>query len=330
MEQLNHTVEIFCCYAHRDLELLNDLKAHLSPLQRSGLVTLWYDGDIIPGADWEEEIKLRLNRADIVLLLISADLIQSEYCYAVEMQRAVEKHQAGTTHVIPVVLRPVAWQETPIGGIKLGRLQALPKGIKAVTTWKNHDAAWKEVAEGIGNVVNKLLRKFSINQSVSISDLGTNMPVTIQIPLSQNTVDSSHPHPSNASKPIIPSPIFTSNSESFVLTHTLKGHSSEVFSIAVSPDGQILASGSWDKSIKLWKLHSGELLRTMPEKVPQTPLGEGFFSVAISPDGQILASGGKSQDIKLWDLHTGKRLRTLPGHLATDTFAVFGPDKLLL
>ncbi len=74
-------LEVFCCYARKDQLLLNELKIHLSPLQRRGLITIWSDIDIDAGAVWEKEIKQHLNTAQIILLLISPDFMASEYCY---------------------------------------------------------------------------------------------------------------------------------------------------------------------------------------------------------------------------------------------------------
>src|SRR5258706_12668328 len=114
-------VRIFFCYAHEDEALLNKLKAHLKPLQRQGLIDTWHDRDISAGTDWEREIGEHLNSAQIILLLISPDFMDSDYCYSIEMQRAIERHERGEVRVIPVILRPTLWQQT-----SLGELQALP------------------------------------------------------------------------------------------------------------------------------------------------------------------------------------------------------------
>ncbi len=99
------SVEVFCCYARKDQSLLLELKTHLTPLQREGLITLWADIDINAGMEWEKEIQRHLNTAQIILLLISPDFIASEYCYSVEMQRAVERHECGEARVIPIILQ---------------------------------------------------------------------------------------------------------------------------------------------------------------------------------------------------------------------------------
>jgi WD domain, G-beta repeat len=90
--------------------------------------------------------------------------------------------------------------------------------------------------------------------------------------------------------------------------YTLPGHSSFVNSLAISPAGDILASGSWDKTIKVWELETGELLGTL------TGHSDRVNSVAISSDGKLLVSGSSDETIKFWSLHSGDLLCTFPGH----------------
>ena len=157
MEQQSSTIEVFCCYAHEDERLLDELKKHISPLQRRQSINVWHDRDISAGTEWKQKIARRLDEAHIILLLISPDFIHSEYCYSTEMKRALERHERGEARVIPVILRPIdGWERIPPGNIQLGELQALPKNAKPVTRWKNHDEAWKDVTEGIGRVANEL------------------------------------------------------------------------------------------------------------------------------------------------------------------------------
>ncbi|WP_293285424.1 WD40 repeat domain-containing protein [Microcoleus sp. PH2017_40_RAT_O_B] len=87
--------------------------------------------------------------------------------------------------------------------------------------------------------------------------------------------------------------------------HTLTGHSERVCSLAISPDGQTLFSGGFDKTIKMWQVSTREELRTL------TGHSELVCSLAISPDGQTLFSGSFDQTIKMWQVSTGKELRTL-------------------
>src|SRR5205085_6292964 len=98
-----------------DETLLDQLKRHLRPLQRQGLIDIWHDRDISAGAEWEQEISRHLNFAHIILLLVSPAFMDSDYCYSEEMQQALKRHKAEDAHVIPVILRPVHWQSTPVG-----------------------------------------------------------------------------------------------------------------------------------------------------------------------------------------------------------------------
>lgn len=145
-------VKIFFCYAHEDEKLLKKLKAHLKPLQRQELIDMWHDRDISAGTEWEQEISERLNAAQIILLLISPDFMASDYCYGTEMKRALERHNRKEARVIPVILRPVYWQDI------LGNIEALPTDAKPVTSphWHTLDEAFLDVIEGILRTLQEL------------------------------------------------------------------------------------------------------------------------------------------------------------------------------
>src|SRR5258706_4596167 len=130
-------VKIFFCYAHEDEAFLNQLKRHLSPLRRQGFIDVWYDRDISAGTEWEQTIKEQLNTAQIVLLLVSPDFIDSDYCYSVEMKLALERHIAGEARVVPIILRPVHWEDAPFS-----KLQVLPTDGKPAVNWLNIDDAF--------------------------------------------------------------------------------------------------------------------------------------------------------------------------------------------
>lgn len=139
---------LFYSYSHKDETLRDELNKHLKLLQRQGIIDAWYDRDITAGTDWAEAIDTHLNTADIILLLISADFLASDYCYETEMQRALERHNHKEARVIPIILRECDWTSAPFG-----KLQALPiahsAGAKAVTSWNNQDEAFTAIAQGI-------------------------------------------------------------------------------------------------------------------------------------------------------------------------------------
>lgn len=144
-------IKIFCCYARKDRGLQDQLVKHLEPLRRAGQVTTWYDRELLPGMEWKQEIDKHLNTSDIVLLLISPNFMSSDYCYSIEMQKALERHERGEARVIPVILRSVNWKETPIG-----KLQALPTDGKPIVGWHDRDEAFQDVVRGVIAVVSFL------------------------------------------------------------------------------------------------------------------------------------------------------------------------------
>src|SRR2546429_9213317 len=126
--ELEVSVKVFVSYAHADQELCRKLEDHLSSLKYSGKITIWQDQEIPAGANWEGQIHTHLNEADMILLLISSSFIASKYCWNKEVQTALERHKAGAARVIPILLKPTLWQDTP-----LGQLQALPTEAKPIT-----------------------------------------------------------------------------------------------------------------------------------------------------------------------------------------------------
>ncbi|AFY33556.1 serine/threonine-protein kinase [Calothrix sp. PCC 7507] len=101
---------------------------------------------------------------------------------------------------------------------------------------------------------------------------------------------------------------------------TLKGHASDVNSVAFAPDGITLASGSDDRTIKLWNLATVKQIRTL------TGHSRWVWAIAFSPDGKTLASGSADKTIKLWNIATGKEIRTLVGHSQGIASVTFSPD----
>ena len=88
----------------------------------------------------------------------------------------------------------------------------------------------------------------------------------------------------------------------------LEGHTGSVRSVAFSPDGQLLASGSGDKTVRLWNPATGEQLQKLKGHT------DWVRSVAFSPDGQLLASGSDDETVRLWNPATGEQLQKLEGH----------------
>ena len=142
--------KIFYSYSHKDEVLQEQLETHLSILKRKGLIDDWHDRKILPGTNWENIITNEIEQSEVILLLISSDFIASDYCYSKEMHSALKLHETGKAIVIPIIIRPVEWEDAPFSN-----LQALPKNAQPITSWENQDEAWVDVVKGIKATIAK-------------------------------------------------------------------------------------------------------------------------------------------------------------------------------
>ena len=149
-------VQVVVSYSHRDEALRRRLDANLKLLQNQGLISIWNDRKIMPGDVWESVIEEEFQNADIILLLVSADFLASDYCQNMEVRIALRKHSHAESSLIPVIVRACDWKEAVFG-----KFQALPKDGKPITSWANRDEAWSDVAVGIRKAVVELRRNAS-------------------------------------------------------------------------------------------------------------------------------------------------------------------------
>jgi hypothetical protein len=156
---------IFISYSHKDEPFRDEFLSHLAPLKRAGLIEPWHDRCLRPGVDWAAKIDYNIDKADIIILLISSDFLASNYCYEKEFARGLVRHEAKKTIIIPVIIRSVLWEQTT-----LSRLQALPRDAKPVEEWQYRDRAWTDVVRGILNTINGISQiesGYSFEQRVS-------------------------------------------------------------------------------------------------------------------------------------------------------------------
>jgi hypothetical protein len=144
-------LKVFVSYSHTDEALKDELLKHLSPLKRMNLIEEWHDRKLKAGEEWDKSISKNLESADIVLLLISIDFVNSKYCYDIELDKALELHDQKKAVVVPIILRNCLWQHTPFA-----KLQALPRDAKAVNAWTDRDEALASIADGIRTVAETL------------------------------------------------------------------------------------------------------------------------------------------------------------------------------
>src|SRR5436309_961247 len=163
--QNNEQLKVFYCYAREDESLRNELNGHLISIQQEYSLTIWSDREIRPGADWAKEINAQLDAAHLIFLLITVNFIASKYCYGVEMKRALERHNAGTARVIPILLDHVYWQVAPFS-----HLQVLPTDARPVTEWENKNKAYVNIVHNIHKTIEDLFKTKEDTNSPKITN----------------------------------------------------------------------------------------------------------------------------------------------------------------
>lgn len=138
-------------YSHKDEALRDELDAHLAVLRRLEIVRTWHDRKLEPGQKWDPAIKEMIYSAHIILLLLSADFFNSDYCYDEELSIAIDRHERGDAVVVPILARPCQWKDT-----KIAAVHGLPKDMRAVSLWEDRDLAWNDVADGITKIAKRI------------------------------------------------------------------------------------------------------------------------------------------------------------------------------
>lgn len=155
---------VFISFSHKDDQYRNELENHLSILKRKNLIDTWSDRRLLGGDNWGNIIATELLEAKIILLLVSVDFLASNYCYDVEMLAAMERNSKNEAIVIPIILRPCDWKDTPFA-----ICQALPTDGKSVKEWKDIDEAYLNIVFGIKRLLSALQSKQVANYEQSLN-----------------------------------------------------------------------------------------------------------------------------------------------------------------
>jgi hypothetical protein len=145
---------VFFSYSHADEALRDQLETQLTMLKRQGVIETWHDRRIGAGEEWAAAIDHHVETDDIILLLVSPDFLASNYCYDVELRRAMQRHEDGEAVVIPVILRACDWHGAPFG-----KLQAVPKDGKPITLMPDRDSALLEVAQAVRGAAERISKR---------------------------------------------------------------------------------------------------------------------------------------------------------------------------
>src|SRR5579864_8043820 len=141
-------LKVFISYAPKDRPFCQELEQHLNNLKQQKLISTWHDGNIFPGTTRQSQIVEQFQAADIILLLVSADFMDTDFPHSDMLKQAIARHDAHKAYVIPIILRPCDWDGAPFA-----QLEMLPTDAKAVTRWPAHDDAFEDIVEGIKRVL---------------------------------------------------------------------------------------------------------------------------------------------------------------------------------
>ncbi|MBE3663052.1 toll-Interleukin receptor, partial [Vibrio navarrensis] len=144
------TKKVFISYSHKDELHREDFGEHLSMMQRNNIIDYWHDRKITPGDDWKNKIDENLESADIIIFLVSSSFLASDYCYDVEVKRAIERHREGSAKIISIIIRACDWEEC-----EFSQFQAVPKDALPITMWNDKDTAWLDAVKGIKAHINE-------------------------------------------------------------------------------------------------------------------------------------------------------------------------------
>lgn len=145
---------IFICSTLADDKYRKRLDVYLAPLKRDGLVTLWHERMILPSSDIAVEVERHLLEADLVLVLLSPDLLAADDGLENRLEVALVRHHAGHARLIPILVR-----RTDVRSTAFARLAALPSNGTPISAWSKADDAWLDVVQGIRRVIDVVLAK---------------------------------------------------------------------------------------------------------------------------------------------------------------------------
>lgn len=138
----NKSLKLFISYAREDKRLLSRLLVHLEPLIRSGTIERWYDQLIYPGSEWSNEIEKNIDSADVIIFLISPDLLASRYITEIEIPKALDLREKGQVRILPVLLKHCLLEHSIFA-----KLQIFPGVQKPLSSFRDRDKAFSDLVK---------------------------------------------------------------------------------------------------------------------------------------------------------------------------------------
>jgi formylglycine-generating enzyme required for sulfatase activity len=162
-------LKTFIIYAHEDRSTVNAIRGQLRIFEKKKTLKIWDDGEILAGQDWDKSIKLKLESAQLILLFISVDFLNSEYIEKTELKAALQRHRDDEAKLIPIIVRRCFWEEY----FELGKFQALPPQAKPILSHDAHaiDEAYHAVALGIKAAADEMLQKIAATEQARQAEI---------------------------------------------------------------------------------------------------------------------------------------------------------------
>lgn len=137
-------LKFFISYSHKDEEFKEGLRSHFIGMIDNKTIKAWDGREILPGEDWDYEIKKKLEEANVILFLVSSDFMNSDYIKDVEIKHALERYERKEVKIVPVIVRPCDFDSLP-----LNKHLAVPTGRKPIIRWDDRDEAYLDVVTNI-------------------------------------------------------------------------------------------------------------------------------------------------------------------------------------
>jgi len=159
-------IDVLIVFAPKDHVLLTELEDHLKPLVLERLITIWHERKLVGGMDIVQETAKHWNTSSIILLLLSSNFMASDACYLKGLDAIAKSKEV---QVVPILLKEVDWELSAFG-----KLIPLPKNCKAITSWHDKDAAYRDIAKGLREIIAELLAPAETNAPTPSTSVASN------------------------------------------------------------------------------------------------------------------------------------------------------------
>jgi len=150
--------KLFISYASKDSAFMKRLVTHLIPLQKSGVIKVWFDRLMEAGDDWNEAIRYELDQADVVLFWVSPDFLASNYIMDVELPEAVKRADQKQIRLFPFLVRPCLWSKNEALTKYMLPLKTLPNSVEKAQILigdPQNDEAWVQIIAALENLLDQ-------------------------------------------------------------------------------------------------------------------------------------------------------------------------------